>query len=96
MLFQELDQVDSTPYPLVVSELEQAISVALLCGYEHDFSHLLDRNPAETAPWQTRRVEEYIAANWDRPISIEALAVVAKRACAAFSARLECTVHTRR
>jgi AraC-like DNA-binding protein len=77
MLFQELDQVDSTPSPLLVSELEQAISVALVCGYEHNFSHLLERNPAQTAPWQTRRVEEYIAANWDQPLSIEALAVVA-------------------
>ena len=76
MLFNELDGVDRIPAP-VVAELQQAILVAFVSGYDHNFSHLLDRPPPQPAPWQTRRVEEYIMANWDQPISIEALAIVA-------------------
>ncbi len=77
LLAAELDAEESIPSPLVIAELEQAILVAFLCGNSHNYSGLLDRRPNGAAPWQLRRVEEYIEANWDQPISIEALAVVA-------------------
>ena len=77
LLVDELDAGESIPSPVVLAELEQAILVAFLCGHKHNFSALLGRQPAGAAPWQVRRVEEYIEANWDQPISIEALAVVA-------------------
>jgi AraC-like DNA-binding protein len=35
---------------------------------------LLARQPPSIAPWQVRRVEDYIAANWDQPIGVEDLA----------------------
>ena len=35
---------------------------------------LLERQPPSIAPWQVRRVEDYIAANWDQPIGVEDLA----------------------
>ena len=77
VLVDELDAEDSTPSPLVVAELEQAITVAFLCGTSHNYSRVIDGRPSEAAPWQIRRVEEYVEANWPQPISIEALAVVA-------------------
>jgi transcriptional regulator GlxA family with amidase domain len=61
----------------VLAELEQAILVAFLCGVDHNYSAALNARPSATAPWQVRRVEEYIEANWDQPIAIEALAIVA-------------------
>ena len=77
LLVEELDADHSTPSPVVLAELEQAILVAFLFGNRHNYSDLLGGRPPGAAPWQVRRVEEYIEANWDQPITIEALAVVA-------------------
>jgi len=77
LLVDELDAEDSIPSPVVIAELEQAIFVAFLCGNRHNYSKLLDGRAKCGGPWQVRRVEEYIEANWDQPIAIEALAVVA-------------------
>ena len=95
LLMAELDAEDSFPSRLVTAELEQAILVAFLCGNRHNYSHVLDGRSPDAAPWQVRRAEEYIEANWDQPITIEALAVVANasarsifhsfRACRGFS-----------
>jgi transcriptional regulator GlxA family with amidase domain len=35
------------------------------------------REQPPPAPWQVRLVEEYIAANWNRPITVETLAAAA-------------------
>lgn len=77
LLVEELDAEDPAPSFVVLSELEQAILVAFLFGNRHNYSDLLGGRPLGAAPWQVRRVEEYIEANWDQPITIEALAVVA-------------------
>lgn len=76
LLIEELDCEDSELSPLVVSELEQAILVSFLCGVDHNYSQMLSARPSDAAPWQVRRVEEYIEANWDQPIAIEALSIV--------------------
>jgi AraC-like DNA-binding protein len=71
-----VDELGESGMPPVASaELEQALMVCFLTGNRNNFSHLLDRAPAITAPWQVRRAEEYIEANWDQPITVEALAV---------------------
>jgi AraC-like DNA-binding protein len=77
LLVEELDAEDSIPPPPVIAELEQAILMAFLCGNRHNYSNVLAGGTPGAAPWQIRRVEEYIEANWDQPITIEALAVVA-------------------
>jgi AraC-like DNA-binding protein len=77
LLMDELDAVDEVPSPLVLAELEQAIMVAFLAGSSHNYSHLLDGRNPDAAHSQVRKVEEYIEANWDRPVSFEALAAVA-------------------
>jgi AraC-like DNA-binding protein len=76
-LIAELDREGPDLSPLVLAELEQAILVAFLCGVDHNYSRLLNARPSSATPWQVRRVEEYIEANWDQPIAIEALAIVA-------------------
>lgn len=74
-LAEELSNETLVMSPLILTELEQALMVAFLCNNESNFSPLLRGEPTSSAPWQVRRAEEYIAANWDQPITIEALAV---------------------
>lgn len=72
-LAEELNAPTTTP--LVLAELEQAIMVAFLTSNANNFSAMLNGDPRSTGPWQVRRAEEYIAAHWDQPITIEALAM---------------------
>ncbi|MGP0090124.1 MAG: hypothetical protein ACLPKB_09240, partial [Xanthobacteraceae bacterium] len=73
-LADELDAGQSHHHALALAEMEQALMVAFLCGNRHNFSDLLDREPQGIAPWQVRRAEEFIAANWNQPITVEGLA----------------------
>lgn len=61
---------------LVLAELEQALIVSLLCTAQHNCRDLLEPVPRSAAPWQVRRVEEYIEANWHEPLDIERLVEV--------------------
>lgn len=47
-----------------------------LCAHRHNYSHLLEENTADAAPWQVRKAEEYIDANWQQPITLKDLAEV--------------------
>jgi AraC-like DNA-binding protein len=67
---------DSAVPPLAVVELEQALITAFVSVNRHSESHLFDRLSQGVAPWQVTRAEEYIEANWDQPITVEALVVV--------------------
>jgi len=69
----QLSAATSLP-PLVLAEFEQMLMVMFLYANQHNYSHLLEQQPADVAPWQLRRAEEYIEANWDRPMSLEAVA----------------------
>jgi len=77
LTIEELDREDSDVSPLVLAELEQAILVAFLCGTGHNYRRLLDGRPRNAAPRQVRRVEEYVEAHWEQPLSVEGLAVAA-------------------
>ncbi len=73
------EQLDSTSVelpPLLVRELEQALTVGFLCAGRHTFSQLLEPEVGDIAPRHVRRAEEYIEANWNTPISIEDLVAV--------------------
>ena len=74
---EELDRNGALLPPLVLAELEQALMVSYLCNNRHNYSHLLDGPPKAAAPREVRRVEEYIERNWDQPVTIEALALIA-------------------
>jgi transposase-like protein len=56
---------------LIRAELESAFLASLLCAARHNYSDLLDRGGPAAAPWQVRRAESFIEANWDAPITLE-------------------------
>lgn len=60
----------------VLTELEQASVMALLCSGTHNQRHRLDGEPPGAAPWQVRRVESFIEANWTQPLTIEDIVAV--------------------
>jgi len=70
----ELDTSRAKMPAQVLSEMEQALMVAFLLGNPNNYSSVLEGAARAPASWQVRRAEEYIVANWDRPITIEALA----------------------
>ena len=72
-----VNTIDTLPLgtaPLVLAELEQAMAVGLLCASRHSLQNLLDRRAPGAAPWQVRRAESYIEANWNRPLGIDEIA----------------------
>jgi AraC-like DNA-binding protein len=77
-LIAELDREDRDVSPLLLTEIQQAILIAYLTGVDHNYSDLLKRPNKTIAPWQVKRAEEYIEANWREPLSIESLAIVTK------------------
>jgi len=73
----ELDREDGKVPPAALAEFEQLLIVSFLTANRHNFSDLMERDLPRPAPWQVRLVEEYIDANWNRPITVEALASAA-------------------
>ena len=76
------EQISSKPdnMPVVaVAEMEQFLMICFLTGNRHNYSHLLNGRIWSLAPWQVRRAEEYTEANWDEPITVEALASAGAR-----------------
>ena len=61
----------------VEAEFEQALMVMFLHAVRHQYSHVLEGNAPVAAPAEVRRVEDYIAANWQRPVMLEDLVAVA-------------------
>lgn len=57
-------------------QTEQLLMTMFLCAHRHNYSHLMEDDVPDAAPWQIRRVEEYIEANWDKPITLEDLAEI--------------------
>lgn len=73
MLVYQIDGRRSLISPLALRELEQAVIVQLLFAARHQWSERLHRRPLEAAPHIVARVEQFIEANWNSPITIEAL-----------------------
>jgi AraC-like DNA-binding protein len=76
-MVSELDRDEDKPPAAALIEFEQMLLIAFLTANPHNYSHMLEREQPGPAPWQVRRVEEYISANWNRPITVEALASAA-------------------
>ena len=67
----------SWPMPRIMQcELQETLMTSLLLANANNYSGLLLGEPVAAAPWQVRRAEEFIEANWDQPITIEALVAV--------------------
>jgi len=75
-----VDTVGESAVPLpqpAIDEFEETLLVMFLHANRHNYSHLLEGAPAESASWQVRRAEEFIAAHAGRAISLEELAEIA-------------------
>jgi len=60
----------------LLQEFEETLMVAFLKAVPSSSSEMLQRPPSEGASAHVRRVEEYIDAHWQLPISVERLADV--------------------
>jgi AraC-like DNA-binding protein len=63
--------------PLVETHLVDALVSAVLTGLSHNYSHYFRARVSVTEPVYVRRVEEYIAANAHRPLTLANLAAAA-------------------
>lgn len=77
LLVDQLSSRDPDIHPVALAELEQALVITLLTANDSNYGILLNRSVRSAAPWQVRRVEAYIEAHWDQPLTIEDLALVA-------------------
>lgn len=73
-LMDQLADGDSGINPLTISECEQALVVSLLCSVDHDHTRWLNGRTGSPAAWQVRQAEEFIEANWNKPLTVETLA----------------------
>ena len=75
-ILTNIDCARPTESALVVAELEHALMISLLQNCQHNMRGLLESAVPSAGPWQVRRVEEYIAANWNAPFDIEHIAAL--------------------
>ena len=62
---------------LVAAEIERMLVMNFLMCHRHNYTHLLLRQPLPSTPSAVRAVEEFIEANWDKPIDISTMTAVA-------------------
>jgi AraC-like DNA-binding protein len=72
-VISELDRSTAELPPILLAEYDQALIVAYLYANLNNYSDRLNSTGPTVAPWQVARAIEYIEANWDQPITIEAL-----------------------
>ena len=63
---------------LAAAEVEHMVIMKFLMCHRHNYTHLLLREPLPSKSSAVRTVEEFIDANWDKPIDVPAMARVAK------------------
>lgn len=63
---------------LAAAEFERMMIMKFLMTHRHNYTHLLLRDPPPVSSTVVRAVEEYIEANWNKPIDIEAMVAVAR------------------
>lgn len=73
-LVDELNRPRPQMGALALAELEQSVMVSYLYSTPNNYSPWLTGKVRSIGPWQVRRVEDYVEANWDKAITVEALA----------------------
>ena len=63
---------------LAAAEVERMLIMKFLMCHRHNYTHLLLREPPPVSSTAVRTVEEFIDANWDKPIDIDAMVAVAQ------------------
>ena len=61
---------------LAAAEVERMVIMKFLMCHRHSYTHLLLREPLPVGSSPVRKVEEFIEANWNKPIDIEAMAAI--------------------
>ena len=62
---------------LAAAEVQRMVIMKFLMCHRHNHTHLLLREPLPSTPSAVRAVEEFIEANWDKPIDIATMTSVA-------------------
>ena len=63
---------------LAAAEVERMLVMKFLMCHRHNYTHLLLREAPTASSTAVRTVEEFIEANWDKPIDIDAMVTVAQ------------------
>ena len=58
---------------LAAAEVERMVIMKFLMCHRHNYTHLLLREPLQVSSTAVRAVEEFIEANWSKPIDIETM-----------------------
>jgi AraC-like DNA-binding protein len=69
----EIETFESEACELARNEFQQALMAAFLAGNAHNYSYLLEAPPPGLTPRQVWLAESFIEANWDTPLTVEAL-----------------------
>ena len=62
---------------LAAAEVERTVIMKFLMWHRHNYTHLLLREPLQVSSTAVRAVEEFIEANWSKPIDIETMVTIA-------------------
>jgi AraC-like DNA-binding protein len=62
---------------LAAAEVERMVIMKFLMCHRHNYTHLLLREPLPVARTAVKKVEEFIEANWDRPMDVRAMSIIA-------------------
>ena len=73
-LAYELDSLDADPSDLALKEYEDYLLLLFLKANAHNYSNMLRAPERESAPWQVRVTEDFLAANWNKAVTIEEIA----------------------
>lgn len=63
---------------IAATEIARTLIIKFLMCHRHNYSHLLLCEPPQISSAAVRTVEEFIEANWDKPIDIEKMVSVAQ------------------
>jgi AraC-like DNA-binding protein len=63
---------------LAAAEVERMVIMKFLMCHRHNYTHLLLREPLPCTSSAVRTVEDFIEANWHKPLDVPAMAKVAK------------------
>lgn len=73
---QQLDECAAELPLILLKQIEQSITLNFLYATRHSLNELLERREGNAALRHIQKVEEYIEAHWDQPMSVETLATV--------------------
>jgi AraC-like DNA-binding protein len=74
----DFDDLGDSLSPPAVAEITRGLIMNFLISHDHDYSNQLFNTPPPAHLSTTRRAEEFIEANWDKPIDIEQLSAIAR------------------